>query len=91
MELHKQIKWIAEEVAAAGARKIYYGTVESEAPLSVRIDQRFVLPAAFLTLTEAVTELKDGETVLRPALAAGDRVVVLDMENSDYLILGRVI
>lgn len=90
MELHKQIRQIAEEVAAAGAKRIYYGSVESADPLSLRIDQRFVLPAAFLTLTEAVTELKDGDTILRPGLDAGDRVVVLDMGNSDYLILGRV-
>lgn len=91
MELYRQMKRIAAEAATTGTKKLYYGTVECAEPLSVRVDQRFVLPRAFLTLTESVTELKDGDAMLRPGLAAGDRVILFSMGNSDYLILDRVV
>ncbi len=105
MELYRQMKQISEEVAKTHEKKLYYGTVLSADPLSVKVNQRFTLTAAFLATAESLTELtyeKAGvdwelkavtyETiVIRPGLAAGDKVVLISMGNSDYLILDRVV
>ncbi len=90
MDLYRQIKTIAADAAKAYEKKLYYGTVLSASPLSVKIDQRFILSSEFLSATESVTELRYGETVIRPGLSAGDKVLVIHMGKSDYLILDRI-
>ncbi|MBP1737542.1 MAG: hypothetical protein H6Q60_1423 [Oscillospiraceae bacterium] len=80
MDLYKQIKQIASEAASAAAVKLYYGTVLTVNSLSVQVDQRFILTSEFLTLCRSASEL-----------AAGDRVALILMGDSDYLILDKVV
>lgn len=105
MDLYKQMKLIAQEAAKAYEKKLYYGTVTAVSPLTVKVDQRFTLTAEFLTMSEGLTELSYNKAVsvssdltinyekivIRPGLAAGDRVLLIEMENSDYFIMDRVV
>ncbi len=91
MDLYNQIREIAADAARAYEKKLYYGTVLSASPLSVKIDQKLVLSSEFLSLAESVTELRHGETVIRPGLSAGNKVILISMGKSDYLILDRVV
>ncbi|RJE84271.1 DUF2577 domain-containing protein [Paenibacillus sp. 1011MAR3C5] len=70
----------AGAVEASNPVNILYGEIVSVHPLSVRVDQRFTLPAGFLILTEslALRGLEQGDRVLLLRMQGGQRYVVLD-------------
>lgn len=91
------IKMAASDTVSAGNPVgIYYGTILSAGPLSVEVDQRFVLTEEFLELTETTKELKvpvegGGYYTLRRKLEQGDRVILLRVQGgTKYIILDRV-
>lgn len=73
-----------------------YGTVMEAAPLKIQVDQRFILSGNALVLPESVMEskieLNGQEVVLRPGLAAGDRVLMVRMQGGQsYIVLDRLV
>lgn len=84
----------SEAVEASNPVGIYYGTIKTAHPLEVEVDQRFILTAEFLELTESTKELKvpqgDGYYILRRKLQEGDRVILLRIQGGQkYIILDR--
>jgi len=83
-------------VEASNPVAFLFGSVTQSNPLEVNVDQRFTLDADFLVLTEATAELKvvvgSVEYVIRPALQAGDQVVLVRLQGGQrYLILDKVV
>ncbi|MBW7458397.1 DUF2577 domain-containing protein [Paenibacillus sepulcri] len=91
------IKSAAGHAVEAGSPvNILYGNVVHASPLEVNVDQRFTLTADFLVLAENVQpyELMIGSTnyVIRPGLAAGDRVLMLRVQGGNrFVILDKVV
>lgn len=68
-----------DAVNAANPVAVVYGTVASVSPLSVKLEQKSLLTASFLTS-------------LCPYLESGDRVALLRVQGGqEYLILGKVV
>ncbi|MGG4449659.1 DUF2577 domain-containing protein [Brevibacillus porteri] len=92
MSLLMLIKQAATEaVDASNPVGVFFGTIKSTTPLEIDIDQRFVLTKEFIVLTEGTKELRYGDTILRPALKTGDRVVLLRIQGGQqYIVLEKV-
>lgn len=59
---------------------ILFGAVQTAAPLSIMVDQRFILEEAFLTQLDHVRGLAEGDAVVLLRAAGG----------KDYVVLGKV-
>jgi len=59
---------------------VLFGAVQTAAPLSVMVDQRFILEEAFLTQLDHVRGLAEGDAVVLLRAAGG----------KDYVVLGKV-
>ena len=96
-ELGRAIREAA--VSAARAEKpadVFIGKVLSVAPLTVKLDQKRVLTAEFLTMCESLTELKieigDTSYTLRHGPTKDDSVVLLRAGGGQhYYIIDRVV
>ncbi|MHA7966605.1 DUF2577 domain-containing protein [Paenibacillus sp. CAU 1782] len=89
-------------VEAGNPVQLLQGEVVSANPLSVKVDQRFVLPADFLIVPESLTELEidlsqvygsnTAPILVRRGLEAGDSVILLRMQGGQrYLLLDRLV
>ncbi|KKO50972.1 DUF2577 domain-containing protein [Paenibacillus sp. DMB20] len=75
---------------------VLYGTVISENPLEVNVDQRFNLTEDFLVVGESMTEYKlyiaGEEYVIRQGLKTGDTVLLVRYQGGQtYLVLDRLV
>lgn len=59
---------------------VLFGAVQTAAPLSVMVDQRFILEEPFLTQLDHVRGLAEGDAVVLLRAAGG----------KDYVVLGKV-
>lgn len=75
-------KAAVEAVEASNPAKVMYGTVVAASPLSIRIEQRFTIPNAFLTLTKNAYD---------SGLKTGDRVILLrEQGGQNYIVLDKI-
>lgn len=81
------IKQAAKDaVEASNPVQVHFGTVLSEEPLEVQVDQRFILPAAALVVPESLGRYEGR------GLTAGDRVLLIRVQGGEkYVILDRVV
>ena len=71
-----------EAVEASAPVKVMYGTVSGISPISVKLDQKFIVPDAFIVVTDTVSG----------KLSKGDRVVILREQGGQrYIILDKVV
>lgn len=77
-EMVRQIS--AGERDASQPVAILFGAVQTAAPLSIMVDQRFILEEAFLTKLDHVRGLAEGDAVVLLRAAGG----------KDYVVLGKV-
>ncbi len=91
-DLVKAIKKAAQEaVQASRPAGICYGTVESISPISIRLDQKLILPAKQILVPQPLTERIPDENILLNRLSAGDQVILLrDQGGQTYVLLGRI-
>ncbi len=91
-DLVKAIKKTAQEaVQASRPTDVCYGTVESLSPLSIRLDQKLLLPAKQILLPQPLTERIPDESILLNRLSAGDQVILLRAQGGQkYVLLGRI-
>lgn len=82
----------AKESASAG---IFSGTVMSASPLSIQVDERFLLTEEYLLVPSYLNGLilsaagaAAGETELRKPLQKGDKVILLEA-GGRYLVVGK--
>ncbi|MEC0212626.1 DUF2577 domain-containing protein [Paenibacillus ehimensis] len=85
-----------DAVEAGNPVSVIFGTVASESPLSVTIDQRFTLTEDFLIVPEQLTDyrvtVEGQEIVIREGLKTGNRVILLRMQGGEqYVIVDRVV
>ncbi|MNO53893.1 hypothetical protein D3C76_443480 [compost metagenome] len=83
-------------VNAQGPVIVELGSVTKINPLEVLVDNRLSLPEDFLLVPESLTELKatvgSQEVVIRKALAAGDKLLLIRMQGGQrYVIMDRVV
>lgn len=78
-EMVRQIS--AGERDASQPVAILFGAVQTAAPLSVMVDQRFILEEPFLTQLDHIRGLAEGDAVVLLRAAGG----------KDYVILGKVL
>lgn len=93
-------KAAVEAVEASNPAKVMYGTVVAISPLNIRIEQRFTIPEAFLTLTKNVRDYKTKITVnggteqeytVKNGLKTGDRVMLLrEQGGQNYIVLDKI-
>lgn len=88
-----------EAVEKNNPMRIMYGTVVSESPVSVKIDQKFTVTSAFLILTHNVSDYKtkikiDGEEKeieVKNGLKNGDRVMLMQEQGGQqFIVLDKV-
>ena len=86
MSLLDTMKRIAVQTyEASDPAAVLFGTVTKASPLSVRVDNRFDLPADMLI------QLRNPVTVEAPSFSAGDKLALLRNHGGQaYLILGKV-
>ncbi|MFB0846850.1 DUF2577 domain-containing protein [Paenibacillus oleatilyticus] len=85
-----------DAVEAGNPVSVLYGTVASESPLSVTIDQRFTLTEDFLVVLEQLTDYRvtvgGQEIVIREGLKTGNTVILLRIQGGEqYVIVDRVV
>lgn len=83
-------------VSSTNPMAVLYGTVISENPLEVNVDQRFNLTEDFLVVGESMTEYKlhiaGEEYVIRQGLKTGDTVLLVRYQGGQtYLVLDRLV
>ena len=93
-------KAAVEAVEASNPAKVVYGTVTAVSPLNIRIEQRFTIPEAFLTLTKNVRDYKvrmtvnggtEQEYTVKNGLKTGDRVMLLrEQGGQNYIVLDKI-
>lgn len=99
-DLLQVIKQAATEAVRAGEpANIEFGVVKSAAPLSIQLDSKEILSAAFFVMSRNVTDYithividgTDKECTVKNALIPGDRVILLKMQGGQsYAVLDRV-
>ena len=63
----------------------------SLSPLSIRLDQKLLLPAKQILLPQPLTERIPDESILLNRLSAGDQVILLRAQGGQkYVLLGRI-
>ena len=73
------IKRAAVEAVEAGAPcGVFFGRVTATAPLTVRLDSRFVLESGHLLRADRAAHLREGDAVLLLRAQGGKRYVILD-------------
>ena len=79
-QLLQMIKLAAiEAVEATKPCAAVYGTVKSQAPLTINIDQKITLTSSFLVVTNTVKDiLSVGDTVVMLRIQGGQQFLVLD-------------
>ncbi|WP_438497178.1 DUF2577 domain-containing protein [Paenibacillus sp. IHBB 3054] len=85
-----------DAVDAAGPVVVHLGVVTKINPLRVLVDSRLELSEDFLIVPESLTELKvtvgNQDVVIRKALAAGDKLLLIRMQGGQrYVIMDRVV
>lgn len=71
-----------EAVEASKPTKVIYGTVISASPLSIKLDQKFTIPAEFVVLPKRIA----GEVFF-----VGDKVIMLQEQGGQrYVLLDKV-
>lgn len=97
-------KAAVEAVEASDPAGITYGTVVSDSPLLVSIDQKLTLSQEFLILTKNVrnytVEVTDGSvtgaaegrtSVIRNALKKGDALIMIKQQGGQkYIVLDKI-
>jgi len=87
-----------QAVSATDPVSVFYGTVESIAPLAVKVDQRFTLTSEFLVIPHCLTRyevdlshhhgITGGEGEITPSL--GKLVIREGLQPGDRVILMRI-
>lgn len=88
-----------EAVEKNDPMRIMYGTVVSEAPISVKIDQKFTVTSEFLIFTCNVSDYntkieiagEEREIEVRNGLKNGDRVILMQEQGGQqFIVLDKV-
>lgn len=98
-------KAAVEAVEASNPARVMYGTVLTDSPLKIKVDQKFILTKEFLILTKNVKDYETEATVnwtadnitgrkkiiIHNALKVGDKVMLLQEQGGQkYIVLDKV-
>jgi len=88
-----------EERIAAKPADVTIGTVSSVSPLTIKIDQKLILPKEFITVPKSMTEYEmtltiDGTTqnvTIHNALKPGDKILLFRKNGGQqYIVFDRL-
>ena len=79
-QLLQTVKMAAvEAVEAAKPCAVVYGKVKTKSPLTINVDQKIILTAAFLVVTNSAKDnINTGDTVAMIRIQGGQQYLVLD-------------
>jgi len=87
-----QIKRIVKGyLEAQQATDILFGTVSKDSPLEINVNQKFILPEAFLVVPEHMTRYEIDAKLIRRGLEVGDKVILIRAAGGgQYVVMGRI-